>query len=81
MGDKESMFGIDLLTLFIIVLIALGVLFVLDLLFAGGGMTSAMMGGMMHGAAGMMGSPYGWALIVALVIVVLVVFSLSIGQP
>lgn len=70
------MFGIDLITLLVIVLIALGVLLVLDLLLAGGGTTSAMMGGMVHGAAGMMGSPYGWALIVALVVLVLVVFGL-----
>ncbi|MBI4670902.1 MAG: hypothetical protein HY741_04430 [Chloroflexi bacterium] len=73
--------SIDLLTLAVIVLIALGVLFVLDLLLAGGGMTSAMMGGMMHGGAAMMGSPYGWVFIVALVIVILVLFGLFFAQP
>ena len=70
------MFGVDLLTLFVIVMLALGVLLVLDLILAGGGMTSAMMGGMMHGAAGMMGSPFGWVLIVVFVVIVLVMFGL-----
>ncbi len=62
------MIGIDLTT----VLLILGALFLLflivDLLFAGGGMTGGMMGGMMQGGAALMGTPYGLGLIVVLVI-------------
>jgi len=36
----------------------------------------AMTGGMMHGAARMMGSPYGWALIATFVVIVLAAFGL-----
>lgn len=72
--------SIDLLTFAVIVLIALGVLLVLDLLLAGGGTTGAMMGGMMHGAAGLMGSPFGWTLIVALVMVILILFGLAFAS-
>jgi hypothetical protein len=71
--------GVDLTTVLLII-VALGVVFlVLDFLFAGGGMTlrqaqgrlGAMMGGAAQCGAAMMGSPYGWLLIVALIIIVL----------
>ncbi|HZQ10429.1 MAG TPA: hypothetical protein VFD70_27870 [Anaerolineae bacterium] len=56
-----------------VLFIALGVILLwLDALFFGG----AMMGGMVHGAARLMGSPFGWTLIVALVIFILIVFGL-----
>jgi len=73
------MFGIDLTT----VLVILGALIVLflafDFLFAGGGMTSAMMGGAMQCGAAAMGSPFGWVLIVALILVVLAAFGILFG--
>ncbi len=50
-------------------------LILLDCLLAGGGMTGAVMGGMMHGTAAMLGSPYGWLLIVALVLIILTAFG------
>ena len=66
------MFLMDLPTA-LVLFFALGVtLLWIDALFLGG----AMMGGMMHGAAGLMGSPFGWTLIVALVLVILIVFGL-----
>ncbi len=69
------MVGIDLTTVLLLI-VGLVVLFLaLDFLFAGGGMTGAMMGGMMHGTAAMLGSPYGWALIIALVLIVLAVIE------
>jgi len=52
------------------------VLLWIDALFWGG----AMMGGMMHGAAALMGSPNGWMLVVTLVVVVLAVFGTLLGQ-
>ncbi len=73
------MFGIDLTTLVIIVIAFIGVFLLLDLVFAGGGMTGAMMGGAAQCGAAMMGSPYGWGLIVALVLVVLVAFGALFG--
>ena len=73
------MFGIDL-SAALVILAALIVLFLVsDLLFAGGGMTSAMMGTAAQCGAGIMGSPYGWTLIVALVVIVLVVFGMVFG--
>ncbi len=67
--------GIDLLTALMLIL-ALGVvLFLLDCLLAGGSMTGAAMGGMMHGTAAMLGSPYGWLVIVALVLIILAAFG------
>lgn len=66
------MFLMDLPTA-LVLFFALGVILLwIDALFLGG----AMMGGMMHGAAGLMGSPFGWTLIVALVLVILIVFGL-----
>ena len=73
------------------VLIVIGVLVVLilalDLLFAGGGMTlrqaqgrlSAATGGAMQCGAAVMGSPFGWVLIVALILVVLATFGILFG--
>ncbi|MCL4395848.1 MAG: hypothetical protein M1482_13775 [Chloroflexi bacterium] len=73
------MVGID----WTIVLVAIAVVVVLfltfDFLFAGGGMTSAMMGGAMQCGAAAMGSPFGWALIVALILVVLAAFGILFG--
>lgn len=73
------MFGID----GTVVLIGLGALLILflaiDFLFAGGGMTSAMMGGATQCGAAMMSSPYGWVLIVALVLVGLAIFGVLFG--
>lgn len=72
----SKMLGLDLTTMLVII-IALVVLFLaIDCLLAGGGMTSGMMSGMMHGGAAMMGSPYGWILIVALIVVALAIFGL-----
>ena len=73
------MFGIDLSTA-LVILAALIVLFLaFDFLYAGGGMTSAIMGGAMQCGAGIMGSPYGWTLIVALIVIVLVAFGMMFG--
>ncbi len=73
------MLGIDLTTALVIV-IALVVLFLaFDFLFAGGGMTSAMMGGAMQCGAAAMASPFGWVLIVALILVVLAAFGILFG--
>lgn len=69
------MLGVDLTTL-LFIFIALVVIFLaLDFVFAGGGMTSAMMGGAAQCGAAMMGSPYGWVLIVAIVVIALGVFG------
>lgn len=73
------MFGIDLTTA-LVILAALIVLFLVsDFLFAGGGMTGGMMGAAAQCGAGIMGSPYGWTLIVAVVVIVLVVFGMVFG--
>lgn len=73
------MLGIDLTTV-LVILGALVILFLaLDFLFAGGGMTSAMMGGAMQCGAAAMGSPYGWVLIIALILVALAAFALVFG--
>lgn len=62
----------------VVVLVALAVIVLwLDVLFAGGAMTV----GMMHGFAGALGTPHGWLVITALVIVILVAFALLVGQP
>jgi len=70
-----EMFGIDLITLIIIVLAVVAVFFLLDFIFAGGGMTGA---ATQCGAA-MMGSPYGWIGIVAVIIVILAAFWMMFG--
>lgn len=73
------MLGID----WTLVLIGLGVLVILflavDFLFAGGGMTGGMIGAAAQRGAAAMGSPYGWTLVVALVVIVLVAFGLIFG--
>ena len=73
------MVGID----WTIVLVAIAVVVVLflafDFLLAGGGMTSAMMGGAIQCGAAAMGSPFGWLLIVALILVVLAAFGILFG--
>ncbi len=56
-----------LLTVAILVLVFLAA----DLFLAGGGMTGGMMGGM----AGMMGTPWGWSLLLLLVVVLALLFS------
>ncbi len=66
------MFLMDLPTILVVLFALVVVLLWIDILLLGGAMT----GGMMHGAAGMMGSPYGWMLIVAFVVIVLVAFGL-----
>ena len=74
------MFGIDLTTA-LVILGALVILFLaIDFLIAGGGMTGTLMGGAMQCSAAAMGSPYGWALIVALVLVVLAIFGSLFGS-
>ena len=70
------MLGVDL-TALLFLSIALVVIFLaLDFVFAGGGMTSAMMGGAAQCGAAMMGSPYGWVLIVALIVIALGMFGI-----
>ncbi len=75
--------GVDLTTALLII-VALGVVFlILDFLFAGGGMTlrqaQGRLGAMMSSAAqcgaALLGSPYGWVLIVAIIIIVLAAFG------
>ena len=46
-------------------------LLTVDLLFVGGGMT----GGMMAGVAGMMGTPWGWLLVLLLAAALLVMLA------
>ncbi len=73
------MFGID----WTIVLVGLGALvllfLLLDFLFAGGGMTGGMMGTAAQCGAAVMGSPFGWVLIVAIIVVVLAAFGILYG--
>ncbi len=73
------MFGIDLTTVLAIVGALVLLFLVADFVFAGGGMTSAVMGGAMHCGAATMNSPYGWVLVVALVVVVLAIFGVLFG--
>ena len=73
------MVGIDW-TIVLVVIAVLVVLFLaLDLLFAGGGMTSAAMGDATQCGAAVMESPFGWVLIVALILVVLAAFGILFG--
>ena len=75
-----EMFGIDL-TSVIVIFAALIVLFlVIDLVFAGGAMTGGMMGATAQCGAAMLGSPYGWMLIVALVVIILIAFGMMFGM-
>ncbi len=69
------MMGVDLVTALLLILAFVVALFLLDCLLAGGGMTGAVMGGMMHGTAAMLGSPYGWLVIVTLVLIILAAFG------
>jgi hypothetical protein len=69
------MLGVDLTTLLLIIGALVLIFLALDFVFAGGGMTSAMMGGAAQCGAAMMGSPYGWVLIVAFIVIVLAVFG------
>lgn len=73
------MFGMDFTTVLIMITAAIILFIALDLLFAGGGMTSAAMGGAMQCGAAMMSSPYGWALILVIVLVALGAFSFFFG--
>lgn len=73
------MFGIDLTTALVVFAALVILLFALDLLLAGGGITSAMLGGAMQCGAAMARSAYGWVLIVVLVLVVLGAFGILFG--
>lgn len=73
------MFGIDLTTLLIILGAAVLVWLALDFLLAGGGMTSAMMSGAAQCGAAALGSPFGWALILVVVVGVLALFGVFFG--
>ena len=73
------MFGIDLTTALVIFAALVIVFFALDFLFAGGGMTSAVMGGAMQCGAAMAASPYGWALILVIILVALGAFGILFG--
>jgi hypothetical protein len=69
------MLGVDLTILLLIVVVLFVILLALDFVFAGGGMTSATMGGAAQCGAAMMGSPYGWVLIVAFIVIALGAFG------
>ncbi len=73
------MFGIDWTIVAVAIAVIIVLFLALDFLFAGGGMTSAMMGGAMQCGAAVMGSPFGWVLIVALILVVLAAFGIFFG--
>lgn len=73
------MFGVDLTTVLVIIGAAILLFLLLDFLFAGGGMTSAMTGAAAQCGAAALGSPYGWALIVTLVILALAAFEFLFG--
>ncbi len=73
------MFGIDLTTLLVLVAVLIAVFLVIDFLFAGGAMTSGMMGATAQCGAAAMSSPYGWMLIVAIVVIVLCAFGVLFG--
>lgn len=73
------MFGIDGTTVLVIVLGLFLVLFLLDLLFAGGGMTGAMMTGAMQCGAAIMSSPLGWGVLLAIVLIALAAFGFGWG--
>ncbi|MBI5029270.1 MAG: hypothetical protein HZB51_01990 [Chloroflexi bacterium] len=73
------MFSFDLITAFIIIAALMVLFLMLDLVFAGGGMTSGLLGAVAQCGAAAMGSPYGWMLIVALVVIVLVAFGMMLG--
>ncbi len=58
----------------LVVGVVLVVFLVLDLLIAGGGMTGGMMGGM----AGMMGTPWGWGLVLLLTAIVIALLAFRV---
>jgi hypothetical protein len=74
------MIGIDLTTLFIVVIAIVAVFLLFDLLFAGGGMTGGMMGAAAQCGAAVMGSPYGWIGILALVLMIIAAFGMAFGR-
>ncbi len=65
------MFGFDVNSFLAGAAVVLVVFLVLDLLFVGGGMT----GGMMGGVAGMMGTPWGWLVLVVLAAALFIAFA------
>lgn len=65
------MSNIDMNSFLIGAAVVLAVFLVFDLLIAGGGMT----GGMMGGVAGMMGTPWGWLVLVLLAAVLLIALA------
>ncbi len=69
--------AVDLVAALMLIIALVVALILLDCLLAGGGITGAVMGGMMHGTAAMLGSPYGWLLIVAVILIVLTAFGLA----
>lgn len=70
------MIGLDPI-LILAALLGLALAFLaLDFVFSGGGMASAMMGGAAQCGTALMGSPYGWMLIVAVVVIALGVFGI-----
>ena len=73
------MVGIDWTIVLVAIAVVVVLFLALDFLFVGGGMTSAMMGGAMQCGAAVMGSPFGWVLIVALILVVLAAFGILFG--
>ncbi len=73
------MFGIDWTIVAVAIAVVVVLFLALDFLFAGGGMTGAMMGSAMQCGAAVMGSPFGWVLIVALILVVLAAFGIFFG--
>jgi hypothetical protein len=82
------MFGMDFTTLLVMIAAAIILFVALDFLFAGGGMTSAVtlaphasagVGGAMQCGAAMMSSPYGWALILVIILAALGAFSFFFG--
>ena len=65
------MSNIDMNSFLVGAAVVLAVFLVFDLLIAGGGMT----GGMMGGVAGMMGTPWGWLVLVLLAAVLLIALA------
>ncbi len=72
----NPMFGIDTVTLLVMIGALVVLLLLLDFLMAGGGMTGALMGGMMQCGAAVLGSPYGWVLVLTLVVIILALFGI-----
>lgn len=67
-------------TTVLVIFFGLFVLFLaVDFIFAGGGMTSAMMGGAIQSCGAALSSPYGWTVIVGVLLILLAALWILFG--